>query len=113
MLLIPDLVDEQPRRTVVVDDNDVGVAVVVDVAERRTAADLGERERRARLVADVFEPAETGVVKQLPALAEGKRVALLGQRVDRPYGPVHAEHVEAAVVVSVETVHTETGRPER
>ena len=42
-----DVVDQQPRRAVVVADQHVDVAVVVDVAERRAAADLRQLEHRA------------------------------------------------------------------
>ena len=40
------LVEQQPHGPAVVRDDDVGVAVVVDVAERRAAADLRAREGR-------------------------------------------------------------------
>ena len=42
-----DVVDQQTRRAVVVADHHVDVAVVVDIAERRAAADLRELERGA------------------------------------------------------------------
>src|SRR5438045_7805445 len=42
------LVEQQPHRTVVVGDDDVHVAVVVDIAECGAAADLRAREGRAR-----------------------------------------------------------------
>ena len=44
---VPSLIEEQPHRPVVVGHHDVDVAVVVDVAERSAAADLGASERRA------------------------------------------------------------------
>src|ERR671910_97793 len=49
------LVDEEPRRPVDVADDDVDIAVVVDVAERRAAADLGEGEGGASPARDVLE----------------------------------------------------------
>ena len=48
VMAVADLVDEQARRPVVVADEHVHVAVVVDVAKRRAAADLRQRERGAR-----------------------------------------------------------------
>ena len=36
-----DVIDQQPDRSAVIRHHDVGVAVVVDVAERGAAADLG------------------------------------------------------------------------
>ena len=70
------LVDEQPRRPVDVADDDVDVAVVVDVAERGAAADLGEGEGGARLARDVLEPAVAEIAEQELALIVGKRLLL-------------------------------------
>ena len=42
-----DVIDQQPDRSVVVRHHDVSVAVVVDVAERGAAADLGRLQDSA------------------------------------------------------------------
>src|SRR5215813_4652372 len=42
------LIEKQPDRSVVGGEDDIDVAVVVDVAERRAATHLGEREGRPR-----------------------------------------------------------------
>ena len=64
MTAIADRVDQQCRRPMHVADDDVDVAVVVDVAERRAAADRGLTEDRAALRADVFEPPVPEIAEQ-------------------------------------------------
>ena len=78
-----DVVDEQPRRTIVVAHHDVHVAVVVDVAERRAAADLRELKHRAGPRGGVLELPVAKIVKQLFPLMQRKRVARLRERLDR------------------------------
>src|SRR5262249_60951548 len=55
VILIADLVEQEPDRPAVIGENDVDVAVVVDVAERGAAADLRTREGRTGLAADLFK----------------------------------------------------------
>ena len=55
MILAGRIIDQQPQRTVVVGDEDVEVAVVVDVADGHAAADVGDLEHRAGAARDVFE----------------------------------------------------------
>src|SRR5262249_5534604 len=65
VLLAARLVDEQANGTVVVGEDDIDVAVVVDVAKRGATTDLGTREHWPARRAGVFEAASFQVVKQL------------------------------------------------
>src|SRR5256885_4308291 len=102
MLLIADVVEEQLRRPVVVRDDDVGVAVVVDVSEGRAAADRGAPEHRAGARWHVIEASVREVSKQLLRLVQRKRIVRLRQRLNRLHGAVDGEQIEPAVVVVVE-----------
>ena len=63
---LPTLLISSRSRPVVVADDDVDVAVVVDVAERRAAADLGQLRTTAPACArDVLEPAVAEIAEQL------------------------------------------------
>src|SRR6185436_20702644 len=105
VLSIPDVVDQQPCRSAVVRHHDVGVAVVVDVAERRAAADLENSEDRARSRADVLE-SRSGrrpeIPQELLPLPQQRRLA-------GDDGAVDGEEIEAAVVVGVEPRRAESG----
>src|SRR5205823_5903756 len=76
---IADVVDQQARRTGIVDDDDVGVSIVVDVAECRAAADFDQIENGTRAAGDVLE-AGAYVVKQLVSLSKRKRIILVTAR---------------------------------
>src|SRR5205823_4649505 len=69
MVAIADMVDEQTHRSVVDADEDVDVAVVVDVAKGCAASHPFDRERRAAPARDVLKTA-TDVPEQLHALVE-------------------------------------------
>src|SRR5207244_7245098 len=94
------VVDEETRWAVEICNDDVGVAVVVDVTEGRPAAGCEDPEGGAGLVGDICELAVPGIAKQEIALLERKRVVpsslLAMQR------PVHGQDVEPAVVVEVD-----------
>ena len=62
------VVAQERRRTVEIADHDVDVAVVVEIAERRTPADAGRAQRRAGVLADLGERAVTPVPVQQRAL---------------------------------------------
>src|SRR5262249_59810027 len=68
-------IEQHPHRPVVVRDNDVDVAVVVDVAKRRAAANLRSLQRRAALRGHVPEAAVRLMVQPLVALVERQRLA--------------------------------------
>ena len=87
----------------------IDVAVVVDVAERRAAADLRQRERRARACADVLEPAAAEVAEQQLPLVQRERIARLPQRLDDLHRAVDRDQIEPAVVVEVEPARPEPG----
>src|SRR6202035_3646227 len=68
---VPHLVDEEAEGAVRVDHDDVGVAVVVDVAEGGAAAHPGAPERLAHLARHLGEAAAVQVAEHLRSLSEG------------------------------------------
>src|SRR5262249_55845142 len=110
VVAIADGVDQQAGRGMDTRNDDVDVPVVVDVAERRTAADLEALERRSRLRGDVLETAVAQIAEEELALAVGKpvRSALL-DRFDRA---VDREQIEPAVVVEIDPRGAKAGVPE-
>ena len=106
MVAVSEVIDQKPDRTAVVRDDDVCVAVVIDVAERSTAADFGQREHPARLAGDVLEAAVAEVSKQLlPLIVRKPAVRPPFQR----HFPVDREDVEQAVVVEIKPGGPEPG----
>src|SRR6185503_21128100 len=67
-----DVVHEHTDRAVVVRDDDVGVAIVVEIAECRTAADVLVRERAASAIGDLLEAALAHIAKELTTLLEAE-----------------------------------------
>ena len=100
-MALPHLVDQQPGRTVVVRHQHVDVAVVVDVAERRPAADLGQGERGAGPAGEVLEAPSPEVAEQLVALMQRERIAGSRQTLDDLYVAVDHQQIQPAVVVEV------------
>ena len=111
MILVAGHVEQEPRRSRIVADDDVLVSVVVDVAERGAAANLGDLERRAASGADILEAAIGEIAKQQPALFERKRSARLA--VGGLHASVDGEDIEPAVVVDVDPRRPESGKGER
>ena len=107
MIAVADVVHEQPQSSRVVAHDHVDVAVVVDVAERRTATRFRQHERGTGLVGDVLEAAVAEIADQQLALVVRKRLirsSLMGD--DRA---VHHEEIEPPVVVEVEPRRTPAG----
>ena len=73
-------VQQDANRAVVVEDHQVHVAVVVEIARRQPPRHVERREGRPGLIRHVGEPAPALVVKQLIALLERVRVAGLHLR---------------------------------
>ena len=104
-----DVVDQQPGLAVVVGHQDVHVAVVVDVAERRAAADLRQLKRGAAARGDVLESPVAQIAEQQLSLVQRKGIVDVSQRLDRLHRAVDDERVEPAVVVDVEPGRAEAG----
>jgi hypothetical protein len=96
------LVDQQPDRTVVIRDDDVRIAIVVDVAEGRAAPDFRQPKDSAAAIGDVLEPAVAEIPEQLLPLVQREGIVRPRQRFDHANGAVDAEHVQPSVVVDVD-----------
>ena len=90
-------------------DHHVHVAVVVDVAERRAAADVVQRERRAGPRGHVLEPAVAQVAIQLIRHLQRKRIVGPRLRLDDRDAAVDGQQIEPRVVVVVEPGRAEAG----
>src|SRR5712691_9836223 len=102
------LVQQQPRRTIVVRDHDVHVAVVIDVAKSCSAAYPGNGKggtcdsgHLAKLLSISL------VVEQLIDLIKGVRAS--AQRLNTVHGAVGDKQIQPAVVVVVKPFGAETG----
>ena len=62
------LIQEQPHWTVVVADDDIDVAVIVDIADCRTPADIASLKCRTSSIRDVVEAPRFDVSKELISL---------------------------------------------
>ena len=103
----PDRVHQQANRSVDIADDHVDVAVVVDVAERRSATDVEQLEHGARVPGDVLESSVAQIPEQELSLAVRKQlVAALPDRFDRS---VDCQEVQPAVVVEIEPGRSEAG----
>ena len=77
-----DVVHEHAHRTVVVGDDDVGVAIVIEIAECRATADVFDREGFAA-IRDFLEATLATVAKELTALLQTGTAR--SRRALRPY----------------------------
>ena len=91
---------EEIGRVVQVVDDDVDVAVVVEVGEGGAAAGLRRRDRRAELLADVGEASVAQVaIHDLALFVAGFGLELADFRIDVA---VDEEQIEPAVAVEIE-----------
>ena len=90
----------QVRRALIGGDQQIHVAVAVEIAVSRAAGDLGRGESRARLGRDIVEPAVAVVQKQVRRL----RVTDLAANVAHGLVdvPVDREQVEPSVQIDIE-----------
>ena len=106
-----DAVPQQPHGSIVVGDQDVGVAVIVEVAEGRAAADLGTCEVPGRPGSRSRELSGAQIAEQLIPHPVRHRLPALG--LDDVDGAVGDEQVQPAVVVVVDPVGAEPGERRR
>src|SRR5436190_22784770 len=86
-----DLIEQQPDRSAVVRHDDVDVAVVVDVAERRASTDFCTRKCRAGNGTGLVETSLAGVMEQLILHSVRQRLPSLG--LDDVHGSVRDEEI--------------------
>src|ERR1043165_8434341 len=79
VILISDSVQEEPRHAIVICDEHIRVAVVVDVSESRAATDLKQTKSLASLLRDFKEASSALVMKELVRLPQRIRVASVSQ----------------------------------
>ena len=108
MTAVRRLVDQEARRSVVVANQDVHVAVVVDVAKGGASANLGELEDFTRPIADLLESSTAQAVEQQFPLVQRQGILRLPERLDDLDGPVHGQQIELPIVVEVEPRRPET-----
>lgn len=97
MLAVTAEVHEQAYGATVVGDENVRVAVAVDVAEGCAAAHLDPRERLPHLSDDIPERVVTAIGDEPIGLAQGVGVVRLGPLVDGAHVTVGDEQVQPAV----------------
>src|ERR1700730_15607359 len=106
-IVLTGFVQQKAYRPVVVGHHDIDVAVVVDIAERRSTAYLGTRKRRTCLASGLAKPSSLFVVEQLVGLIERKHSA--AQRFQTHNGSIGDEEIEESIVVVVEPLCAESG----
>ena len=101
VISIAHFVDQHARTAVVVDDDDVRIAVIVDVAKGRAAPNLRQTNCCPGLRGNVFEVAVVDVVKELLRLMEWKPIAGARKRLDDIHRAIDDEKIGPAVIVVV------------
>ena len=101
MVPISYVVDEQTERPGSVGDEHVDVAVVIDVAERRAAAHLGQREYRSGPVGHILEPAVAPVAEHLIALVQREGIVRTERLDVRRHRAVDSDDVQPPVALSM------------
>ena len=91
MMGVAPLVEEQPGWAVVVDHQNVGVPVVVQVAEGGAAAHLRQLENQAGLLRHLREVASADIVDELFFLMQRIGIAGLGEGLDGLDRSVHRQ----------------------
>src|SRR5207344_2149865 len=76
VVAVADVVDEQLRRTCIVADDHVEVAIIIYIAKGCAPARLRTPERAARPIGYLFEPSVTKVPEQQFPLVVGKRISM-------------------------------------
>src|SRR5262245_61023927 len=100
MVSIADVVHEQPDAAAVVADEDILIAVVVDITEGSAAACFRQFEYCTSLAADIFETRVVQIAKQELALIVRKWLADAAFRHDDH--AVDGQQIEPSVVVVIE-----------
>src|SRR5205823_10890321 len=104
-----DLVTKDAQRAIVVVDDEVDRAIVVEVARREPPSDFGELERGTAGRRAFLEFPIAQIVKELLPLMQRIRIALLPKRFDQMDGAVRRDDVEPAIVIVIEKNGPEAG----
>jgi len=73
---IPDLIEKQPRWSIVITDEEICVAVVINIPERCPTPNLDQRKFRSQLIYNLNKTCFPRVAKELIRLAQRKRILL-------------------------------------
>src|SRR5258708_6045724 len=109
MVSIADLIKKQPCRPVVVGDQDIGVAVVVDITKGCAATDFEKLESLAGRARDIDELSSAVIMKELIRRAQGISVPLACQLRQKLNGPIRNKQIEPPIVVIIEEQRAEAG----
>ena len=104
---MPDVVDQQTGGPVVVDHQDIRVAVIVHVSESNSAAHLGQGYDATAFLTHIFIPAISEVVEQQFLLLQGITVARPGLCFDGLDLAIRYENVQPSVVIIVDKANAE------
>ena len=109
MVTVRFAVHEYSQFSVGVADDDVGVAVVVDVAECCSPPDVRDLEHRAGAARDVLEAAGAQVPVQLRRHLERERIVRPGEGFDGGDAAVGDEQIQPAVAIEIQPAGAEAG----
>src|SRR6476620_3952738 len=98
MCAVSDVIDEESSWSVVIRDHDIDIAVVVHVAKRRAASNLGHSKNHSGSVGDVLETAIAKISQQKSSLVQGKRIVGLSESLYDLHRAVDRQEVEPTVV---------------
>ena len=99
--------EQQPRRPVVVGDEQVEVSVVVHVPDGRSPSHLQQRKRGTGHAAHVAKTGLPVIAKQLVGLTERMGCSGGDEVVLQPDRAIHGEQIQIAIVIEVEEARTE------
>src|SRR6185503_6379356 len=115
MISVPHLIEKQPRWSIVVRDQKIGIAIVINITERSTTPNF--QQRKLRLIDDLNKTPFPRIAKQLIRLAQRKRILLPHQLRQQLHCAIRDEQIEPPIVVVIkeeraETREATTGHPE-
>src|SRR6185437_15393227 len=104
----PDLVQENPQQSIVVGNDEIDAAIIVEVTDGKASPDLGKRECASRSVSHIFEMSVAEIVQQLLCLMQRKGVMRPDLFFDYMDGAVGDDDIGPTVIVVIEERRAET-----
>src|SRR5215510_7086859 len=108
MVSIANLIKQEPRWSIVVGDQQICIAIVINITGGYAATDFEQRKLRSRLGAHFDETSLSGIAKKLVRFAQRERIFLAYQVRQQLNSSVGDKQIEPAIVVIIKEESAKT-----
>src|SRR5262245_2393257 len=108
MILIPDLIEEQPCWSIVVGDEKIRITIIINITERGATTNFQQRKLRSQILDNLNKTSFPRIAKDLIRLAQRKRIFLSHKLRQQLHRSVRDEQIKPAIVIVIKEERAKT-----